>query len=186
MPKFKIEEKKLNKTLFLLEKYFKYVFVPLLGLKILYKMIFDKYSFSSWQISEFLINYEGGFVRRGLIGQFFFILKDLINVKFLIYSLSALSIIYLYNYLFKKIYYNSRYPFFILGSSFVTFPFIVDSFVRKDLFLLSLVIIILKNKNVFFRAIIYSLGILSHEMFFFMISPFLIHQLIIKKEVEWK
>lgn len=39
---------------------------------LLYKLVvqlFIKYGYESWQISEFLINYQGGFVRRGLTGE---------------------------------------------------------------------------------------------------------------------
>lgn len=29
------------------------------------QLFFKKYGYESWQISEFMINYQGGFVRRG-------------------------------------------------------------------------------------------------------------------------
>ena len=41
--------------------------------------------YSAWQYSDWLINYQGGFVRRGLIGEFLFQLHKLtkINLGFL-------------------------------------------------------------------------------------------------------
>ena len=46
---------------------------------IIFSLIFEKifYSFiNNWSLGEWLINYEGGFVRRGLFGQIFQIYEN--------------------------------------------------------------------------------------------------------------
>jgi len=50
------------------------------------------YQYDSWTIGEWLINYQGGFVRRGLIGEIIFFLSSLINIS-PIYLISGLSVI---------------------------------------------------------------------------------------------
>lgn len=49
-----------------------YILIALLACKILHEIIYTvqfPFSYESYEISDWLINYEGGFVRRGLIGQ---------------------------------------------------------------------------------------------------------------------
>ena len=36
--------------------------------------------YSAWQYVDWLINYQGGFVRRGLIGEFLFQIHNIINI----------------------------------------------------------------------------------------------------------
>ncbi len=36
--------------------------------------------YSAWQYVDWLINYQGGFVRRGLIGEFLFQIHKMINI----------------------------------------------------------------------------------------------------------
>ena len=49
-----------------------YIVIALLACKILHEIVFTvqfPFAYESFEISDWLINYEGGFVRRGLIGQ---------------------------------------------------------------------------------------------------------------------
>ena len=41
--------------------------------------IFNYQTISEWALVEILINYQGGFVRRGLLGEINFINKDLFD-----------------------------------------------------------------------------------------------------------
>ena len=58
---------RLNKRELALNIYY-FLFCFILG-SIFFRDIYHGYSKQSWNITEFLINYEGGFVRRGLLGQ---------------------------------------------------------------------------------------------------------------------
>lgn len=63
--------------------------------------------YHNWEISEWLINYEGGFVRRGLLGQILFAfeqvrLYDVRVVIRLVYALSSVAILFALLRVFKK------------------------------------------------------------------------------------
>lgn len=65
------------------------------------------WGYEGWAISDWLINYEGGFVRRGLVGQMLFEMYqvkpyDVKLVIVLIYLLSSLMILALLYHLLKK------------------------------------------------------------------------------------
>ena len=54
-------------------------------------------------ISEWLINYEGGFVRRGLTGEFFFQIHELLNIHLGWLVFISVSVIYFSYCSMKKI-----------------------------------------------------------------------------------
>src|SRR6266446_6911984 len=65
------------------------LFLPLLSLLPLLSAIYPGYKVNTWQISEWLINYQGGFVRRGLPGEIILALsKQGINPYLAIIGLS--------------------------------------------------------------------------------------------------
>ena len=49
--------------------------------------------YSGWQYVDWLINYQGGFVRRGLVGEFLFQIHNIINIDLdiLIFTFESLS-----------------------------------------------------------------------------------------------
>ena len=61
--------------------------------------------FSGWEYSDWLINYQGGFTRRGLIGEILFQIYDLTTFKLSILILVLVSSLYLvfYYFLFNSI-----------------------------------------------------------------------------------
>lgn len=71
------------------------------------QLISPHYGFHSWEISEWLINYEGGFVRRGIMGQMLLAIEQVhaydVRVAIrLIYALSSVVILLILYRVFKS------------------------------------------------------------------------------------
>ena len=89
-----------NRNFFLL------IFFVLLSIFSIFRLIDNAMQLDSWQYGEWLINYQSGFVRRGLIGEFLYLLSKIFNsnlqVTFILF-LSAIVFFYYYlNYQFIK------------------------------------------------------------------------------------
>ena len=85
-----------------------FIFTPfiLLALFSLLRLYDNANNLDAWQFGEWLINYQSGFVRRGLIGEFLYLLSKIFNsnlqVTFILF-LSAIVFFYYYlNYQFIK------------------------------------------------------------------------------------
>lgn len=138
------------------------------------------------------INYSQGFVRRGLLGEFFKKMHILTNINiFLLIKIFCLS-----NYLFFIAFVSFNFFKKKLSYAFLFLPYILPYYAfigfinAKDFFLLNLFLIQLfilkKIKNIFLKIILLNsvsiLGILTHEIFFFISIPILIYHLIIEKK----
>jgi hypothetical protein len=93
---------------------------------------------NNWTMSEWLINYQGGFTRRGLLGDIAFNLAIFFNLKirFVIFLLQATSyllfLIVIYNFL-KDIKINFLSKLAIYTPIFLLFPLAeIESLVRKE------------------------------------------------------
>ncbi len=134
------------------------------------------YEKSSWNVTEWLINYEGGFVRRGLPGQLILFMYEGLNVNpyFLIIGLCAVSYITFVGIIFYHSQ-HKKFPNILLPSAFLLGgPIINDFWVRKDvtllLFFISALYIIKSYRSVasvFAFNIIIVIAILCHETFGF-------------------
>lgn len=135
---------------------------------------------SSYGLTEFLINYEGGFVRRGLLGQCLIWLCRLTSTQpniwiFIISAFSFFSALIVFLYYFKK----RKFCWWLIFSSFLFF--FVNGWVRKDFISYNIIIIITllvhDNEASFNKKLIASLlsalGILFHEAFIFYGVPIL-------------
>lgn len=165
--------------------------------------IFEKNNFefidiNPWAFTELLINYEGGFVRRGFIGNLIFqidsdgilfdTLYDIVFINFFVFVLLIIINLDKSNLTsFQKLLFHISIfaPFNItLFSNFVA---------RKEIFIINFYLLILlifktKNKKIFlFSCFFFSvLSILIHEgITFFIYFPFLIY-LMKKKNVQKK
>ena len=165
--------------------------------------IFEKNNFefidiNPWAFTELLINYEGGFVRRGFIGNLIFqidsdgilfdTLYDIVFINFFVFVLLILINLDKSNLtsLQKLLFHISIFaPFNItLFSNFVA---------RKEIFIINFYLLILlifktTNKKIFlFSCFFFSvLSILIHEgITFFIYFPFLVY-LMKKKNVQKK
>ena len=144
----------------------------------------------SWQITEWLINYQGGFVRRGLPGELIFRLSPIIgvgaNVTAVILSLLIFFTIFALLYVRVRNYFSVAFLLspVVLGSAAYQ-----NFIVRKDgLGVLCLILCLLASKKIKsskFKFItlnlISSIAIVSHESFIFFGIPAI---LIINTEVK--
>lgn len=98
-------------------------------------------SYFQWNLSDWMINYEGGFIRRGLMGEFLYLLYQCTawpvnTVVLLIMSLTFIIVMWLLIDLFKK----EGWSYFILLSQLLVIPaFCMIAFwTRRDYLLLIL------------------------------------------------
>ena len=152
--------------------------------------------YSAWQYVDWLINYQGGFVRRGLIGEFLFQIHNMINFDLDILIFSFVSFLYLMVsfFLIKTIKYleNSQLNTLIfLSPGFFLYPIMNSEVIgRKDiLFLLVIAFFVffekrLNNKNLFFVLILLVFFLsLSHSIFLFY-APYLFFLFFLIKSVR--
>ena len=139
-----------------------------------------KYTFTDW-----LINYEGGFVRRGLLGQIVFELSKLLNIqiKFLI-LIFQISIYLIYFLLFFLLLSKRETNFFWLLIIFSPISFLypmaeLGALGRKDIFVITFFLIfsIINYRSLssllFSFIFIFTLSCLIHEITFFYIFHYL-------------
>ena len=113
------------------KNYFLQIFFILFSIFSIIKLYDNSNNLDAWQYGEWLINYQNGFVRRGLSGEIIFfvsrIMDNNIQISF-IFLLSLLCIYYYYrNYKFIR---NIKFNFvhyIILFSPLFYFFFVVIS-----------------------------------------------------------
>ena len=139
-----------------------------------------KYTFTDW-----LINYEGGFVRRGLLGQIVFELSKILNIhiKFLI-LIFQISIYLIYFLLFFLLLSKRETNFFWLLIIFSPISFLypmaeLEALGRKDIFVITFFLIFSTinyrslSSLLFSFLLIFTLSCLIHEITFFYIFHYL-------------
>ncbi|MDO6389179.1 hypothetical protein Q4E40_03500 [Pontibacter sp. BT731] len=156
------------------------LFIFVLAIRLL-QNIMNGYEKESWHITEYLINYQGGFVRRGLLGEALFHVSQFTSSSpyYIIITLSLSAYIGLV-YFITRAFIKKGYPIFILP--FVFFlgnPIINDFWVRKDIIELLLFILIIhlatktgKRFIVLINTVLIA-GILIHESIAFFCLPIL-------------
>ncbi len=133
------------------------------------------YDKGSWNITEWLINYEGGFIRRGFSGQIILAAHERFGIDPYILIVSSCAVFYLVLcYILVKKAYSERFPIILLpGAYLLGGPIVNDFWVRKDVFLLLCFIgVVQAIKSVpKFRILIINIlcivAILCHESFGF-------------------
>ena len=141
----------------------------------------NKYVFSDW-----LINYEGGFIRRGLLGQIIFEISNLSKIKIhnVIFFFQGFGYL-LYFYLFLKNTSKIKFNFFWILLIFSTISFIyplseLEALGRKDIFVLSSFLIFsiinyISVKHLILSfCLIFTLSVLIHEITLFYLFYYLI------------
>ena len=125
----------------------------------------------SWTIGEWLINYQGGFVRRGFLGEGIYFLCNVIEVSpiFIIWFISITSYVLLVKFTIIEAKDKVSVVFLLSPCVFLA-PVIGDFLIRKDILLLLIFLFNLKilkshNPNTFFLNNLNILGILIHESF---------------------
>lgn len=157
-----------------------------------FKLQFNNYqaNFEHWNFADWLINYEGGFVRRGILGQALLCLYNQfgMNIGLTLHIISLLSTFALIA-LVITIFIKKRLSLFILPTVVMLGTFAINDITsfRRDQFMLLIIFLILYlyKKYMTSNYIIYYLlfcvtgilVILVHEASFFCFVPFIfMHQ----------
>lgn len=142
---------------------------------------------AGWTIGEWLVSYQGGFIRRGFSGSIIYFLTDQFNINpiFLIWTISITLYLLLILLILK--YCKSEFPKYLIFSPiFLGAPIIQGTLIRKDnllllLFGICILTIELQLKNqirkihTFFIVNVFSiLAILNHESYGFWALPILV------------
>ena len=149
---------------------------------------FQKYNnYVEWTISEWLINYQGGFTRRGLIGEIVFQISKLssltIRETILTFQITTYLIYFYLLYKFLKDTNNNiLFIFAIFSPLFVIYPIAeVEVLGRKEIFIyVSFLLIVnifsiknIQNRHYFYFSIILMISCLIWEGFVIYISYFI-------------
>ena len=144
-------------------------------------------------MSEYLINYQGGFTRRGLPGELIFVLSKFLELKFrfvaFLFQSLAYSIFLFFIYItFKDFKKNLIISFAIFTPLFLLFPIAeIESLGRKEtyLYLFFLLLINIKNSNqsnLFVFFILPLVCLIYEEIILF--APFIYVVLIIQNKIK--
>ena len=149
---------------------------------------FQKYNnYVEWTISEWLINYQGGFTRRGLIGEIVFQISKLssltIRETILTFQIATYLIYFYLLYKFLKDTNNNiLFIFAIFSPLFVIYPIAeVEVLGRKEIFIyVSFLLVVnifsiknIQNRHYFYFSIILMISCLIWEGFVIYISYFI-------------
>ena len=126
---------------------------------------------TDWTTSEWLINYQSGFVRRGLSGELFFRLHEIseIPIRYLIFYFEIFVLIVFFALVYKffqNVYLNELLIFLFFCPIFLLYPVAENEvLVRKEYLLLSLyifyLILILNNNNFLYLVILIFLPMMN-------------------------
>ncbi len=136
-------------------------------------------------VAEWIINYQGGFGRRGLAGEVLLVFSLLSEIHLkkvvllFIYFVVSIYHIFLFNFL-KKIKFNFYLILVVLSPLFVVFPITeIEALGRKDILipLFFLIFCMLYDKSgpillIFYLIILYSILIFTHEVSVFYLPFF--------------
>jgi len=144
-------------------------------------------------ISEWLINYEGGFTKRGLIGQMSIYFSNLFstNLRDIILSFQIILVgtyfVLLFKFL-KNLYYNKIFILALFSPIFILYPVAeIEVLARKEIFifiyflLYTFIPIEKKISKFLFKLIIFPITILIWEPIIFFVLFFLFLDLIENK-----
>ena len=161
------------------DKYLKLlIWISFIFLSLSFYSWVDEYS--SWQYGDWLINYQGGFVRRGLIGELFYSLHSLTKIPLDLIILASV-IFFFFNFsliLVKttKLIGDTKIDLLIfLSPGFFLYPVMNSEIIgRKDIILVLLIGVLVfykdifkKNINLFLICFLITFLTLSHSGFLF-------------------
>ena len=168
-----------------MKSFLKY-FLTLLALFSIIKLFDNAINRDAWQYGEWLINYQNGFVRRGLIGEFIYLVSYIFNqnlqVSF-IFVISIFVIIYYFlNFqLIKKIKFNNLNILILFSPLFFLFFIVISKVgIKKEIilyisYLIYLLVLLSNNYNYkknWYIFLLIPIIFLVHEGFIFFIPYF--------------
>lgn len=169
------------------------LFLGLLSINCIYYVHVFVYSSNEWLVADWLINYSGGIVRRGLSGELIFFITNLFNwntLHFLFYFLSFLQVLLflgIFILIFNK---KITFWFFLIFAtpSFLSFYFFDPSIIARKEILIYLsyfawmVTLIKKRQASFSTSLFFSILAvfitLLHEIFVFYSIAFYLFSII--------
>ena len=161
------------------------VFIAIICFIALYSFIYIP-DYESYQISDWMINYEGGFVRRGLMGQLLLFANTIhtFDVRYAILIIELMSYI-LFFYLLFRIF--TKYKWSLLGAMYpIACSTTSIAIYRRDFMMLCLCYFSYnyffkylsnnKSKFLLISIILMSISIIIYEPVFFVLVPILLLQ----------
>ncbi len=155
---------------FLKTNYFKFYLIFIFLFSVLF--LSQKFLYpTDWTTSEWLINYQGGFVRRGLVGEVLLNIHSVsdITLRYLVFYFEILILLiflFLIFKFFKNVHLNQLLIFLFFCPIFLIYPLAENEvLVRKEYLLLSIyilyLILLLKNNYSFFLIILILLPVMN-------------------------
>jgi len=141
-------------------------------------------------ISEWLINYEGGFTKRGLIGQLSIYLSNLFVIKlrdtiFILQILLVGAYFFLIYHFLKNIFYNKIFIFAVFTPIFILYPIAeIEVLARKEIFIFIYLLVYTfipieeRKYKFYYKFFLFPIAILIWEPVIFFIQFFLFLDLI--------
>lgn len=171
--------------------YFLFIFILII---LFVKSVISGYPKESWNITEFLINYQGGFVRRGLLGEVILKMYNFTGISpYIIILLLSSSAYIVLIWFFIKSFIKKGYSLFILPFVFFLGNPIINGFwVRKDVLIILIFILTVyfatkkSNRYLIFVNLFFIIGLLIHEAIGFFCFPILLLILISKNNNFYK
>ncbi len=161
------------------------LFIVLFSLSLYKYLILPEFLFNfinGWTFNEWLINYQGGFVRRGLIGEFILhINKFGVDHRFVILFLGLISLLHIiYNIIDLIKDKNIFYRLFIIFNPFGLFYLSQNLgffFGRRDLFYLNFLIYFGKRKSFNYKVFLFAslFLVLNYGIYIFLIFSIFFH-----------
>ena len=182
--RFRTRRIKFKKKSHRIEKNITIYFFILIIISTVFNLLTNRNYYNVWTVGEWLINYQGGFVRRGLFGSIIYKISYGLNIN-PIYIVHLLTIVFFISFLYLlkdcRKYFSSL---FLLSPIVSLAPLLGNYLVRKDISgIVAYALcanLIIKEKNLtnfLFINLISSISILNHESYFFYAVPslFLLH-----------
>lgn len=161
----------------ILEKYAPYGIWPFFAYFIFRYTVVIKNGGNSWATGDWLINYSAGPIRRGLTGEFIFILSsDLFSLLWLAYAIQIAIYFAIFLIVFALYKAQDRTPFWLLilfSPAFLLFPFYdIQGGFRKEIMIFAVFSLFClfysKNNITSFKisiiSVAYTVSALSHEL----------------------
>ena len=182
------------------KNYFLISFFAVLSIFSLVKLYDNAVNLDTFEYGEWLINYQYGFVRRGIIGEAIYLFSYLFNGNlqlsfFILVSSICLTYYYLNYLLLKKIKFNFILYFLIFSPLFYVFFIIISKVgIRKEIILYTFYILYLFNltsKNYELKKnwkfiFIFPILLLNHEGAFFYLFYLILPLLFVVKKNNLK
>jgi hypothetical protein len=177
-------------------KYIDYYLISMFFFSVIF--LFEKHNVGNDStISEWLINYQGGFTKRGIVGQISILISEQFNIhlrkSILTFQILTVGIYYL---LLKKFFFDIEFNkliiFSIFSPVFILYPVAeVEVMARKEYFLFIFYLIYLfidnnKYKDLYKLIILPLLVLIWEPVIFFFPFWFLIDSLNYKKNLNFK